>query len=288
MRLSVAHHHGGKRRRIQLYFRNDGMALARAKKEWAGILADWRGRAVSEEEWKEALATLRTYCPKRMSHSDMAKVRWGSDVPAVSQRANDHDPLGGNVYLVTVCRHIGLDLNIENGIGDITLCHMLCRRMATPGDLVVGITAAPRTGPAKSVGIGSRWPPAYHAAIQEKPDDRRIVWMALVDEVLPEAVYHGSTPHGCRKTVVYKKGHAGKLTLRIKRKYENVPLPGRNGPTLVSTSFSRYPADLMYAPFLPKDHLEMLTTINFGRDRVCPPMHAQWYRDLFLSVHGCF
>ena len=261
------------------------MALARAKKVWAGLRQSWRRKEVSDEDWDEALAILRTYRPVKRSASERVKIRWDSDVSGESQRADPSEPVCGKVHLVTVCRHRGLDLNIENGIGDITLCHMMCRRRAKTGDLVVGITAAPTTGPAKVDGIGSRWPPAYHEAIQANPDDRRIVWMAVVDSVLAERTYHGATPYGRRQTVVYKTAFSGKLTLRITRKYEKVPVPGRNGPTLIAKSFTRYPANLKYAPFLPKNQIAMLSRIKLGLDRVCPAEYAQYYRDLFVVVH---
>ena len=260
------------------------MALARAKKVWAGLSQSWRGKEVSDEDWDEALAILKTYRPVKRSASERVKIRWDSAVSAESQRADPSEPVCGKVHLVTVCRHRGLDLNIPNGIGDITLCHMMCRRRAKTGDLVVSITAVPTTSPAKVDGIGSRWPPAYHEAIQANPDDRRIVWMAVVDSVLSECTYHGATPYGRRRTVVYKTALSEKLTLRSKRKYRRVPAPGRNGPTLIAKSFTRYPVNLKYAPFLPKDQVAMLRRMNFGRDRVCPAKYAQYYRDMFVVV----
>ena len=106
--------------------------------------------------------------------------------------------------------------------------------------------------------------------------------MALIDTVVPEEQYHGNLQYGRRQTVVYKKVR-GKLELRKKRKYLNVPAPGRNGPTLVSHSFTKYPSDLIGAPFLPKGQVDMLKRIAFGRDRHCPDKYSQYYIDLFRA-----
>ena len=165
LRLNLEHSHAGMHRRLQLYFGRDCKAYKKAKTAWAEYAQAWQGKAVSADEWATALACMRRYLPESRSHSDRAKIRWDTVVSAESQRTDPAAPVSGKVHLVTVCRHKGLDLNIQNGIGDITLCHMGCRRSAKVGGLVVAISAVATAGPPKADGIGSRWPPEFNDAI---------------------------------------------------------------------------------------------------------------------------
>ena len=93
------------------------------------------------------------------------------------------------------------------------LCHKKMRYAAAVGDLAVGITPAPRAGPARDSGPQSRWPPVYHDAINAAGGRRRVVWMAVVSGVVSEELYHANRIYGPRTTCLYKRGAAG-LVLR--------------------------------------------------------------------------
>ena len=115
---------------------------------------------------------------------------------------------------------------------------------------------------------------------------RRIVWIAAVTDKLSEAEYHADLVLDTRNTVVYK-WKADALAHRQRRKYsEALYPPGQNGPTVVSTSYTRFPTDLTGAPFLPKRYNDSLTDSNFGRDRVCSPELASYFVSAFRRMRG--
>ena len=86
-------------------------------------------------KWKSIIAELQTYVPEAKSASTRVHLRWDT-VSLVSDRQSVFRT--NKVHLVTVCRHRGIDLNIEDGLADITLRHMQMRHAAAVGDFVVG------------------------------------------------------------------------------------------------------------------------------------------------------
>ena len=276
LRLSIEY----KQRRVRIGFGSDAIAFGKALKEYKRQKRSLKQRAVSDNEWKRLVSELAAYAPAPTLQSERIKTRWDT-VPLLRRISTVYRT--GRVHLVVVCRHRGLDLHIENGIGDITLCHMIMRRSVAPGDLVVGMTPVPRKGPPRYSGAGSRWPPVYHAAINAAGGSRRVAWMAVATAVVSEEHYHGDLPYGLRSTCVYKLvgTKRQRLVLREKRRFKELPAPGRNGPTVISTAYVRFPSDLTGAPFLPVSHNVMYRRINLGRDRICPTTHAGYYNRLF-------
>ena len=88
---------------------------------------------------------------------------------------------------------------------------------------------------------------------------------------------------------MYKRTRKGerKLQDRRTRKYDDLPKPGRNGPSVVSNSFVRYPSDLQGAPYVPKKHIGMYRRISLGRDRICPLYHSPADYVITVTVTVC-
>ena len=260
-----------------------------AKNCWHQYRDAWRkSKTVSDDQWSCMLEEVGRYKAKVQPRtaSDRIRMRWDT-VPYAARKTPVS--FSGRVLLVTVCRHRGVDLNIENGIADITLCHRVARQTAKQGDLIVGITAVANSKAARPSGANRRWPPVYHAAINAAWPNRRITWMAVATGIVDEHHYHADCPYGMRRTIVYKGGKAGQGSLkdRTVRKYHVLPKAGRNGRTIVSESFVRYPSNLDGAPTVPSEHCRMYERISLGRDRVCPPDYAEYYLSIFEGSPEC-
>ena len=258
----------------------------KAKSAWKKYRLAWcRQKSVSTAAWGALLKEIGKYKERVKAPSARERIKQRWDTVSYT-RAKTTVSLSGRVHLVTVCRHRGLDLNVQNGIADITLCHRNARMSAKVGDLIVGITAVALKGEATSDGPRSRWPPVYHAAINDAWPRRRVVWIAAVSSIHDEFAFHADLPYGIRNTAVYKRTRQGerKLQHRRTRKYNDLPKPGRNGPSVVSNSYVRYPSDLQDAPYVPKKHIAMYRRISLGRDRICPAGDAHYYIKLFQSI----
>ena len=172
LRLSMSK--GGRK---EVYnFGKDLALYQRAKKTWTKYRAAWRGQKnVSPGAWKSLLKDIAEYQKdvKSPTATDRIKVRWDT---AGYMQLKSEVSLSRRVLLVVVCRHQGLDLNVEAGMGDVTLCHRQARYMAKVGDLLVGISPVFRSGPARYQGAQSRWPPVYHDAINAAWPVRDAPW----------------------------------------------------------------------------------------------------------------
>ena len=148
-------------RHAQVAFGNNFKVFKKAKAAWMKYRRAWRRQKyVTTAAWSGLLQEIEKYqnLSAAVSMKKRIKQRW-DNVPYTS--AKSAVSLNGRVHLVTVCRHRGLDLNVEKGIADVTLCHRKARMTAKVGDLMVGISAVPVAGEPKPDGRGSRWPPAF-------------------------------------------------------------------------------------------------------------------------------
>ncbi len=113
-------------------------------------------------------------------------------------------PFAGNVFIVFVKIHVGIDLSVHNNVADVALCHMEARFRAEPGDIVLGVSGLPsKCRPqVRNPRLSQNWPPEYWDSLQTIAPRRAVCWGMLVEKKPTVWQYHADLCEGCRPTAI--------------------------------------------------------------------------------------